>query len=212
MATTVAAPAVQRIVLHDVSWETYEHLLADHIDSSAPRFTYDRGELEIVSLSTEHERANRTIALLVEEVAVEWDIDVLNVGSMTFKREDLQRGVEPDSSFYVQNEERVRGRSQIDPAVDPPPDLVIEIEITQLAIPKLPIYAEFGIREVWRFDGERVGMLQLAGGQYRPVDSSEALPLLTAETVTEFMRLSTSLRRTEWMRQLRDWGRAQARS
>jgi Uma2 family endonuclease len=143
---------------------------------------------------------------------MEWAIEVRNVGSMTFKREDLQRGVEPDSSFYVQNEERVRGRSQIDPAVDPPPDLVIEIEITQSAIPKLPIHAEFGVREVWRFDGERVGMLQLAAGQYRPVDSSEALPLLTAETVTEFMRLSASLRRTEWMRQLRDWGRAQAGS
>jgi Uma2 family endonuclease len=211
MATTVI-PTQQRIVLHDVSWETYEHLLADHIDSSAPRFTYDRGELEIVSLSTRHEEANRALALLVEEIAMEWAIEVRNVGSMTFKREDLQRGVEPDSSFYVQNEERVRGRSQIDPTVDPPPDLVIEIEIAQSAIPKLPIYAEFGSREAWRFDGERVGMLRLAAGQYRPVDSSEALPLLTAETVTEFMRLSTTLRRTEWMRQLRDWGRAQAGS
>jgi Uma2 family endonuclease len=209
---TVVVPAEQRIVLHDVSWETYEHLLADHIDSSAPRFTYDRGELEIVSLSTEHERANRTIALLVEEVAVEWDIDVLNVGSMTFKREDLQRGFEPDSSFYVQNEERGRGRAQIDPTVDPPPDLVIEIEITQSAIPKLPIYAEFGVREVWRFDGDRVTMLHLVAGQYDRTGTSDALPRLTAERVTEFMRLSTSLRRPEWMRQLREWARVQAGS
>ncbi len=116
----VARTYSQRMVLDHISWRTYESLLQDYIDRSAPRFSYDRGVLEIVSLSTEHEEENRTLALFIELVAGARAIRVRNVGSMTFKREDLQRGFEPDSTFYVQNEERVRGRIQIDPSIDPP--------------------------------------------------------------------------------------------
>jgi Uma2 family endonuclease len=161
---TIAIPPEQQIVLHDVSWETFERLLADDLGRSAPRFTFDRGELEIVGPSTKHEEDNRTLAFLVELLALEWSIDVRNVGSMTFKRQDLQRGFEPDSSFYLQNAGRVRERMQIDLTVDPPPDLVVEIEVTRPAIPRLPIYASMGVPEVWRFDGERVQILILAAG------------------------------------------------
>ena len=82
----------QHLILHGVSWETYEQLLADFQDSHAAHFAYDQGVLEIMVLSAEHERPNRSIALLVEEVALEMGIDVDNVGSHTFKREDLARG------------------------------------------------------------------------------------------------------------------------
>ena len=94
----------QRVVLYDVSWETYERLLADHLDNSVPHFTYDRGVLAIVSPLPEHEKINRTISLLVELLAEEFEVDLENLGSTTFKREDLKRGFEPESSFYIQNE------------------------------------------------------------------------------------------------------------
>lgn len=205
---TVASPPEHHIVLHDVSWETYERLLADHTDRSAPRFTYDRGELEILGPSTEHEKANRTLALLVELVADEMAIETINVGSMTFKRQDLQAGFEPDSSFYIQNEERIRDRTQIDPTIDPPPDLIIEIEVTRSAIPKLPIYARMGVPEIWRFDGERVTILRLAGSVYDESATSSALPPLSSEVLTGFMIQSQSLRRTAWIRQIRTWAQA----
>jgi hypothetical protein len=48
-------PGEQRITLRHISWETYESLLADHVDASAPRFTYSGGTLEIMSPSSEHE-------------------------------------------------------------------------------------------------------------------------------------------------------------
>ena len=57
---TEPATQEQRIVLHNVSWETYEHLLADHENASSPRFTYDRGDLEIVSPLSEPEETNRS--------------------------------------------------------------------------------------------------------------------------------------------------------
>ena len=88
-----------------------------------------------MSPSAEHEEENRTLAMLVELVAIELSLDVRNVGSMTFKRKDLQRGFEPATSFYIQQYERVRGRRRIDLAVDPPPDLLIEIEETGPALP-----------------------------------------------------------------------------
>jgi Uma2 family endonuclease len=195
----------QQIVLHDIAWDTYERLLSDHVDSSAPRFTYDHGELEILSPSTEHEEDNRTLALLVEIIALELSLDVRNVGSMTFKRQRLQQGFEPDSSFYIQNEPRVRGRRQIDLGIDPPPDLIIEIEITRSAIPKLPIYAAMKVPEVWRWDGERVIILLLADGDYTVASRSVALPLLTAAVVSRFLLESRSLKRTTWVQQIRDW-------
>ena len=106
MATVLSAPE-QRVVLNHVSWETYESLLADHLDCSSPRFTYDRGVLEIMSPSAEHEETDRTIAALVEVVVEEWGREVRNLGSTTCRREDLNRGFEPDSCFYIQNVERL---------------------------------------------------------------------------------------------------------
>jgi Uma2 family endonuclease len=205
MATVASPPIEQRIVLHNIAWETYERLLADHENSSAPRFTYDHGELEILSPSTEHEEGNRTLAMFVEIVALEQGIDIRNVGSMTFKREDLQQGLEPDSSFYIQNEPRVSGRTQIDLEVDPPPDLVIEIEVSRQAIPKLPLYAGMGVPEIWRSDKGRVTILRLREGKYEESVASAALPPVTSEILTRFLAESRTLRRTAWLRQVREW-------
>src|SRR5437899_2960095 len=164
---TVLQPPDQRVVLRKVSWETYEGLLAGQEDSSAPRFTYDRGTLEIMSPLPEHEEVNRALASLVENVAVEWRMSFRNLGSTTFKREDLGRGFEPDSCFYLQNAERMRGKARIDLTVDSPPDLVIEIDVTHSSLDKLPIYAALGVPEVWRSDGSGLAILVLEEGVYR---------------------------------------------
>jgi len=153
--------AVQRVILHGVSWETYERLLADFQDSHAAHFAYDQGALEIMVLSLKHETFNRTLATLVEIVAEEMQGDVINAGSTTFRRADLSKGFEPDTCFYIQNVERVRGKDEIDLTVDPPPDLVIEIDITSPSLNKFPIFAAMGIPEVWRYDGKTVTIFTL---------------------------------------------------
>src|SRR5215831_8087758 len=158
--------AVQQVILHGVSWETYKRLLADFAESHAAHFAYNRGVLEIRVPSAKHEEANRTMALLIEMLALELDVSVRNLGSTTFKREDLSRGFEPDSCFYLQNAARIRGNSRIDLTVDPPPDLVIEVDVTHSSLDKLPIYAALGVPEVWRSDGTRLAILILEGGTY----------------------------------------------
>lgn len=207
VASPPTAPPEQHVILRNVSWKTYECLLADHVDRSVPHFAYDRGVLEIVTPSTPHERDNRTLATLVEVVAEELGIDTLTVGSMTYKREDLQRGFEPDSSFYIAGEERVRGRRQIDLAVDPPPDLLIEIDVSHPSLDKLPLYAEIGVPEVWRVADARVAVLRLGDGGYAAAAESVALPPLTAAALSRFLAASHDQPRTAWLRALRAWVR-----
>jgi Uma2 family endonuclease len=202
MGTVVTSPE-QRVVLRSVSWDTYEHILSDHLERSAPRFTYDRGVLEIMSPSSEHEIYNRTISLLVEVIAEEINLDVENLGSTTFKRKDLKRGFEPDSCFYIQNAERIRGKLKIDLKNDPPPDLVIEIDITSFSIDKLPIYAKLGITEIWRYDGKQLAILKLEGRHYVEQKESVALPSLRSETLSQLMDASKSMKRTEWLQMVR---------
>jgi Uma2 family endonuclease len=173
--------------------------------------TYDRGTLEIMSPSSEHERYNRTAAQIVEELAVELNIDFDNLGSTTFRREDIDRGFEPDSCFYIQNATQVRGKKRIDLTVDPPPDLVIEIDITSPSLDKFPIFAQVGVPEVWRFDGSRLAIYGLSGDEYRERDVSLAFPLVAAADLTAFIKESETIARPEWVRKLRDWARDRKR-
>jgi Uma2 family endonuclease len=195
----------QHIVLYGISWETYERLLADLVDSSAPRLTFDQGVLEVMSPTAEHEEYNRTLALLVEVVAEELQINVRRLGSTTFKRQDLLKGFEPDSCFYIQSAQRIWGKKRIDLTQDPPPDLVIEIDLTNSSLDRFPIFARVGVPEVWRYDGSRVQIFKLTGEQYVEVGQSVALPLLTSTVVTQFLEDSMELESTTWLRRVREW-------
>ena len=204
----VQAPPEQRMILSNISWETYERLLADHESSSAPRFTYDRGMLEIMSPNPEHEVTNRRIAQLVLVIAEETGIVAADFGSTTFRREDLERGFEPDSCFYIQNEGRVRGKKRMDLSVDPPPDLVIEVDIISPSLDKFSIYARLGVPEVWRYDGERLRIHELAeDAGYAEVRRSAVLPVLTADVLTKFVERGTTLDWLSWVREVRGWAR-----
>lgn len=204
---TLLSPPEQRIILRNVSWETYERLLADNAESSNPRFTYDRRVLEIMSPSSEHEEMSHMLTLFVNVVAEELGIDVRGFGSTTFRREDLARGFEPDSCFYIQSVERISGRTKLDLAIDPPPDLVIEIDLTSPSLDKFPIYAQVGVPEVWRYDVTELRIFHLENEVYVERGESAALPHLTSRVLSRFVEDSKSIRRTAWLRSVRDWVR-----
>lgn len=208
----LAGPAEQKVILTGISWDTYERLLAEHEAPSATRFTYDRGVLEIMVLSARHERPNRVLALLVEVVAEELSLDVQQLGSTTFRRRDLGRGFEADSTFYLQRAAAVAGKEEIDLTVDPPPDLVIEIDVTRPSLEKLPLYAAVGVPEIWRYDGERVAILRLEGTRYLDGQPSLALPPLTGEVATRLLEQSTRMPRPQWLHHVREWVRSARRA
>lgn len=210
MTTVIEPPSLTKdltegVLLHNISWATYESLLRDHPDAASPRFTYDRGDLLIMVTSSRHEKINRTLSLLIELLADEFNIESSAFGSTTYKRKDLQRGFEPDSCFYFKNEARMRGRDTLDLSKDPPPDLVIEIEVSRPSLYKLPIFAAFGVPEVWRFDGNAVSFLVLQNAEYRKVDTSLALPLVNHEAITELLLEGLKIGRLEWTKKVRAW-------
>ncbi len=208
MTTMVSAPEA-RVVLHDVSWSLYEQILAEHDEKSSPRFTYDRGELEIFVLSYEHEGLNRLINDLVAVLGLEWNVEYCNAGSTTFKREDLERGFEPDSCFYVQRAAQIAGKKRLDLTIDPPPDLVVEIDVTHSSLDKLALFAAVGVPEVWRYDGQRLRVLGLAGERYVELERSRALPLLRSAHLVELLEASQQMPRTAWLRRVRTWAQMQ---
>ena len=70
-------------------------------------------------------------------------MDMKTMGSTTLDQETLDRSAEPDDAYYIQNQPLVSGRD-VDLAKDPPPDLVVEVDITHTDIDKLRLYAAMG--------------------------------------------------------------------
>ncbi|MGH9835567.1 MAG: Uma2 family endonuclease [Blastocatellia bacterium] len=197
------------VVLPSVSWETYERLLADHPEPASVRFSYDSGKLEIKVLSLRHENPNRKLARLIEVLAEEMEQDIEPAGSTTFQREDLRKGFEPDSCFYIQNAEAIRGKEKIDLKIDPPPDLVIEIDISSDSLDKFPIFASIGVPEVWRYDNGKVTIHKLESGAYLEAAHSPTFPILTSEMAALFLEESAQMKSTVWLRRVREWAQEQ---
>ncbi|HWC76242.1 MAG TPA: Uma2 family endonuclease [Blastocatellia bacterium] len=205
---TVLSPPERLVTLRGISWHTYNCIIAEHGERGGTRFTYDDGVLEIMVLSSRHEEANRTLALLVEVLAEEMSVDLRRFGSTTFRRQDLQKGFEPDSCFYIQNVQAVTGKDEIDLSASPPPDLIIEVDITGESLDRLPIFAAVGVPELWRSDGDSVAIFRLEGAHYGEAHKSLAFPQLTREIATRFLRESHELSSTAWLRGVREWARS----
>ena len=139
------------------------------------------------------------VALLVEVIAEEMQVNVRGLGSTTFRREDLQCGFEPDACFYVQNAARISGKTELDLTINPPPDVVIEVDLTNPSLAKFPIFAQLGVPEVWRYDGRQWQIFQLVDEEYVIQVQSIAFPGLTAEVMTVFLGDSRSLARLAWL-------------
>lgn len=198
------------IVLQDISWATYSALLKDLESHPGVRVTYDRGLLEIMSPSKLHEKLKKLVSQILEVLMLELNIERESAGATTWRREDLDRGLEPDECYYIANASRVQGKDQLDLRVDPPPDLAIEVDLQEAAIDKLAIYAALGIAEVWRYDGEivRVYLLQ-PDRTYQESRASLSFPFLPLDELTRFLSQRQVLGETRLLRAFRDWVKAE---
>ena len=203
---TIPSLPDSRVVIRNLSWRTYETLLLERGDEG-PRMAYDRGTLEIMSPSSRHETLKKILARLVEAFSEELGIDLRGTGSTTFKVQLKERGLEPDESYYIRNEARVRGK-EIDLAVDPPPDLAIEIDLRRSSLEKLEIYAALGIPEVWSHDGKRVVVhLLQPTGEYTGGETGTAFPQLPIAELTRFLDRVGIESETQIIRSFRSWVR-----
>ncbi len=185
-------PAETRMVLENVAWATFVEL-ANQRRGSVPRMTYDKGILEMMSPKRQHENLGRLIGRMVEAYSESRDIEIISVKSMTVKRSDLKKAFESDESYYIAHAVQLLEKEELDFEIDPPPDLVIEVEITTSAIDKMQLYATMQIPEVWRHDGRSLQMFRWVEGSYMPIESSNQLPELQAALMNQMLasRLTT---------------------
>ena len=110
----------------------------------------------------------------------------------------------------MQSEARVSGKPQIALSVDAPPDLVIEVDINSPSLNKLPVYAQIGVPEVWRYDGVRLEILRLESTEYVAVTTSTTLPPLTSSVLSDLVEKSKTTKRRAWIREVREWAQSNA--
>ena len=202
--TSVTNLPCEKIILHGISWATYENLLADNAENPNVRLFYDDGNLEIMTESFKHGKYSRYIEQIIYAIADELEIDFVPAGGTTFKLSKSKKGFEGDGSFYFKNSEVVRGKSEIDLAKDPPPELVIEVDITNPSLPKFPIFASLGIEEIWRFDGLDTKFYRLQNNEYIEVSESICLPKVTSRVVTNLLESGFEMKRLAWLKLIRE--------
>lgn len=174
-------------LLGDISWEQYETLL-EALPEHRLRHAYDQGTLEMMSPSTNHEWTKKFLGRLIETMAFELSIPMKAVGSATRKSKAAQKGLEPDESYYIANEPLMRERFDDAPGRDPPPDLVIEVDLRRAAVKRRRIYASLGVRELWEHDGKELRFYQLSGsGEYEPIAKSLSFPFLKPSDFTPYV-------------------------
>lgn len=212
MIAQVAFKSEPITYLKGVQWKTYQSLLWDLAEDSSKKLAYDRGFLEIMTPLPEHEVNKVFLGRLVWTTTEVLGLEVATFGSTTLSREDLQRGIEPDECFYIQNEALVRGKTSFDFTVDPVPDLAIEVGdppksplIRGTCKNRLGIYAALGVAEVWRFDGEDLLIYCLKAGSYEVQERSQVLPILSKDVILNFLKRRGKMGENALLREFRRW-------
>jgi Uma2 family endonuclease len=210
-AEVVALPAEaeQRLTLHNVSWETYEKLLEAFGEHRAAHLTYDEGVLEFMVPLEAHENPSDVIGVFIRTLAFESGQNIKGMASTTLRRKELLKGAEPDRCYYIQNEPLVRGRT-VNLDIDPPPDLVVEVDISHTDINKNVLYAQMGVPELWRFDGKILRIYQLQEGQYQAAEVSPTFPWVPMEIFTRFLQQCRTKGETPAHSELKAWIHANA--
>ncbi len=201
--------AETRTLLKNISWQTFKTMLSEMGGERNSRLAYDNKILEIMSPLMPHENSNRLIESYILVLCEEFDLEVKSTGSMTLTRDDLEKGGEPDSSYYIQNESLVRNKQNIDLAQDPPPDLVLEVEYSKPKIDKLSLYASMNIPEFWRYNGTILRIYILSNNQYSEVELSPTFVPIPVKHMAQFLEESRKIGQLAAKSAFRAWVKQQ---
>ncbi len=203
---TAQLPTVQCLILDNVDWRMYSQLLRAFAERPGIRLTYDRGTLEIMSPLLAHDGDADFLGMLVRALAAGMKIPIKGSGSTTLRRRKKQKGLEPDRGFWIANEAAMRGKRHYSPKTDPPPDLAIEVDVTNSSLNRMSIYASLGVPEVWRLDGQTLTFHVLdAGRTFVSATNSKSFPGLTSADLMHFMGLRATVDETTIGDQFRTW-------
>ncbi len=195
-------------VIHNVSWDEYEELLAELGEGYAVRIAYTEGELELMSPLYRHEVYKDVLTTMVRILGKATKQRVQSAGSLTLKRKPMRRGAEPDTCFYLQSAAQILGQDKIDLRYDPPPDLVVEVDVRSKSTSKMKTYARFGVPEFWRFDGKRFHIGVLTGTVYEERTNSAAFPFVRGEEFIGFLKQALEEGQDEAIDRFEAWVKA----
>jgi len=189
----IIVPLGKTVVLENISWSEFEAILEDLGESRGSRIAYDTGKLEIMTPLPEHEVNKVYLSNFVEILLEELDIEFCPLGSTTFKNQAMFKGIEPESCFYIQNEAAVSGKYRLDLAIDPPPDLALEIDITNRSHPE--IYQALGVP---------------VDGKYIESETSSISPNFSLlEVIPQYLTQCRTEGRNKGMKAFRSWVKEQ---
>jgi Uma2 family endonuclease len=198
----------QRVILRGLSWDGYLQILNALPQSRGSRLTYDDGILEITVPLESHEFSSRLIERFIWTLVELMGLRIKTMGSTTMNYPNLKKGAEPDNAYYIQNQPLVKGRD-VDFSQDPPPDLVVEVDITHTDIAKNQFYASLGVPEFWRFNGKVWRIYQLQEKVYVEVEVSPTFPQVPKELLYTFLAQAKE-DEIDAVRDLRSWWAAQS--
>ncbi|HBL13778.1 MAG TPA: hypothetical protein DD379_20760 [Cyanobacteria bacterium UBA11162] len=197
----------QCLTLRQISWLDFEAILDELGEHRGSRVAYFQGVLEIRMPLPEHEKAKILIGEFVKILLDELEVDWEPYGSTTFKRPEMAAGIEPDDCFYIQNSQRMIGKRQLNLSIDPPPDLVLEIDVTSKT--QLAAYLALKVPELWRYEDGKLQIFVLEKGDYVQVETSPTFPNLPLiEKITEFLKLSDTVGASAARRAFRQWAQS----
>lgn len=194
----------QRIELQGVNWNEFEAILEELGDRRASRIAYSNGVLEIRMPLPKHEKVKVLVGDMVKILLEELNLDNECFGSTTFKRQEMETGVEPDDCFYIENFAQMIGKDRLDLSVDPPPDLAIEVDVTSKT--GLEAYQALGVPELWRVEEEKLRISVLQDGQYQEASFSphfSKFPII--DGISEFLHRSQTEGRSQTLKAFRRW-------
>jgi Uma2 family endonuclease len=161
------------VVRLPATWQEYQKLCDQRGDGSTPRLKYANGEVLLMSPLLGQARD----ASLISDIARvlldrdQQEYDAFTAITMTLPEES---GIEPDFCFYIDNWQAVSGKQRIDWQNDPPPDLVIEIDVTSYS--DVQDYLPYGVPEIWLYKKRKLLIYQLQGTAYQLQDHSRYFP------------------------------------
>ncbi|HEU5115278.1 MAG TPA: Uma2 family endonuclease [Isosphaeraceae bacterium] len=198
------------VTLRDLTWSDFEAITTIKGDRGRPRLIYNQGSLTLVSPSQAHEEGIDLIDTLIKEICVGLRIPYKAIRQTLLRRQDLDRGIEGDGTYYITNEPVVRSITRIDLDTEPPPDLAVESEITHPATEALAVWQHFGVPEVWVFNGRKKSLtIRLLDDKRVYVESqtSRSFPFLSVQEILAWVIETKDESQTDWQIRLRDWVR-----
>lgn len=192
-------PIGSTLVLHDFSWDEYEHLMKAWENRPALRVSYDSGCLEVVSNPGKHENCSRSIDAIVREYCEVHGFGTECYGHLTWQKKTALKGVEPDSCYYVVDVERSIGLDEgnLDKEGVYPPDIAVEIDFSTHSLRKLPIFSALRVPEVWLYQRGSMRFFLLRGDSYVEGSGSVILPGLTQIVVDRALQECRTLGQTK---------------